>query len=188
MSAHSDGLHTCLPTANDFVASADFVTVPFQDTVSLSAKELTGLTDGYRVVSHDPLSVTLRWRLGATPESLGGAGSSGSASRTVDSEEAKKADTADTADTANTAGDVPSMSTPLVRGMPYVSAFYRQLTPSISFGSAALLAVNGRAPPAVLSGTRFQLALSSGQVRAKLPLRFAPPKRWRPHLCTSHHT
>ena len=52
-----------------------------------------------------------------------------------------------------------SMVTPLVAGMPYVSAIYSGLTPQLT--QLNLLTVNGSTSKSV-SGTRFQLALADG--------------------------
>jgi len=155
MNVRGDGLHIGLPTAHDFVSSADFVTVPFQDTIALGAKELTGQSAGYRVLSHDPLSVTLRWNTDAAPHETGGGSKS-------DDDDSGRAD-GGSGGVAGPTAQQPSMTTPLVRGMAYVSALYQNLTPQVTFASGALLTVNGQTTPAILSGTRFELALNSGQ-------------------------
>jgi len=46
---------------------------------------------------------------------------------------------------------------PVVRGMPYATVFYENLTPSIRFGGAVL------SPSGPVSGTRFEVTLNNGQ-------------------------
>lgn len=54
------------------------------------------------------------------------------------------------------------MRVPLVRGMPYVTAFYDALTPSIAV-PVGIASVNGKAE-GPFSGTRFELLLNDGRI------------------------
>lgn len=55
-----------------------------------------------------------------------------------------------------------SMSAPVVRGMPYLTAVYEGLTPQLST-IHAVLSVNGTNVNATMTGERFELALNNGQ-------------------------
>ena len=55
-----------------------------------------------------------------------------------------------------------TMFSPVVRGMPYLTAVYNNLTPEIST-IHALLSVNGTNVNATMTGDRFELALNNGQ-------------------------
>jgi len=57
------------------------------------------------------------------------------------------------------------METPLVRGMPYVSAVYTKLTPAVSFAATAIKKLNGKAAAGstTVSASRFELELANGQ-------------------------
>ncbi len=68
--------------------------------------------------------------------------------------------------------DAGSMRLPLVRGMPYVTAVFKDLSPVIATGGAAITTVNGQAGTS-FSGKRFEVALNSGRtwiVYASAPL------------------
>merc|ERR1739838_679705 len=47
--------------------------------------------------------------------------------------------------------------TPVVRGMPYATVLYENMTPSLRFGGAVL------SPSGQVSGTRFEVTLNNGQ-------------------------
>ncbi len=55
-----------------------------------------------------------------------------------------------------------SMTAPMVFGMPYVTAEYAGLRPTLLTGAPSLSSVNGVSNPASATGTRFELALSDG--------------------------
>lgn len=61
-----------------------------------------------------------------------------------------------------TAAGGGSMLSPVVRGMPYLTAVYSNLTPQLST-IHALLSVNGTNVNATMTGDRFELALNNGQ-------------------------
>ncbi len=58
-----------------------------------------------------------------------------------------------------------TMTAPLVRGMPYVTMVYSNVTPVVATGHA-ILAVNGQGGPAEVSGDKFTIELNNGQVWA----------------------
>jgi endo-1,3(4)-beta-glucanase len=69
-----------------------------------------------------------------------------------------------------------TMTVPLVYGMPYVTADYSGLRPFLIPGTYAISSVNGSTLPGLVSGTRFQLALSDGStwvVYTSAPITFA---------------
>lgn len=55
------------------------------------------------------------------------------------------------------------MRVPVVRGMPYVSAFYSGLMAQVLFPAASITSVEGKHPPVSLHGRRFSVALGNGQ-------------------------
>ena len=67
--------------------------------------------------------------------------------------------------TDSAGGSGAKMATPLVRGMPYVSAIYTSLTPTVSFATSSIKQVNGKAPSggATISASRFEVQLANGQ-------------------------
>ena len=137
LKAGGDGLHACLPQSK--LATADYVTVPFEDTITFGAAELSR-SSAYTIAAHDPLSVTVVWRA-----------SNGESGK----------------------GEDGSMSTPLVRGMPYVSATYSGLTPQMSFAASPIAKINGKAPPVKQTASRFDVELASGRLSSHA-LRSAP--------------
>lgn len=57
-----------------------------------------------------------------------------------------------------------SLSTPLVRGMPYVSGVYEGLTPVLSFSTSAIAKVNGKALPTTTSDNKLKLEMTDKSV------------------------
>ncbi|KAL1529838.1 hypothetical protein AB1Y20_000769 [Prymnesium parvum] len=55
-----------------------------------------------------------------------------------------------------------TLSTPLVRGMPYVTAQYDQLTPLLSFNIATVVKANGQSVPTTISEKTVTLEMSDG--------------------------
>lgn len=67
-----------------------------------------------------------------------------------------------------------SLTTPLVRGMPYVTGQYADLIPRV-FTSRGLTSINGMTPGATVTGDRFVIRLGNGQewrLYASSPLSF----------------
>lgn len=67
---------------------------------------------------------------------------------------------------SDSGGSSSTMVTPLVRGMPYVTAIYTQLTPTVGFATSPIQAVNGKklSGPSTVHGSRFEVHLASGQM------------------------
>ena len=90
-----------------------------------------------------------------------------SATHTIDEHDGLSVTVGWSADAGGAAGGTgPRMTTPLVRGMPYVTALYKQMTPSVTFATSPIQTVNGKklegASPS-LSASRFEVALANGQ-------------------------
>ena len=68
-------------------------------------------------------------------------------------------------------GSLNRILTPLVRGMPYVSALYTKLTPQLTFATSPILMANGQPPAAAktLKGTRFEFEVCGAPRHARLP-------------------
>jgi len=64
---------------------------------------------------------------------------------------------------AAAANNGSKMQVPMVRGMPYVSAFYSGLKPQVLFPAAVVKTVEGKQPPIALHGERFVVVLDNGQ-------------------------
>jgi len=153
--ASVEGLRACVPGHLGMQSSSTYIIAPWADQLRLGSIEPLA---PHVVESFDDLSVTLRW-------------ASATATTTTASSATATATTSSSA-TATATATAVSLKAPLVRGMPYVSAVYDGLTPTVTFGGG-LLRLNGQAVPTTSTGARFIATLGGGdewRVYASPPL------------------